>query len=610
MNLNLDYYKSDKTYDNSISLEEEEEIIEYINKFERSNYHKILEENNKTAIFTAFSDNVSNVINWYDFKKDCNILQICARFGEITGELSKKAKNVIVCEPNIKRAKAISKRYYDINNIEVYCGNIEEIALEEKFDYIILSGVLKNNNSDIDESLLSHLKTLLNENAHILITVNNKFGVKNFSGVIENLNESSYDSILGKSDLYSKHELKKLLEKSNMNKYKFYYMLPDYKLTNVIFSDDYLPYENDTKIMYNKYCNEKSIFSFDEVSLLKELTKSNNFDIFCNSYFIDIFSDNTSNIKIKCNPKFVSFNNMRKNKFRLITKMYDEFVIKEARSKESLEHIEQIGKNIELLKLYGFDIIDLHKDNKIFSKYMDCKTYDKILLESIKNNDIKQFYYLIDKWYNHIKDKLVIKNLDNDNIITKNIFSNNNILVNNELLNEMNFIKDGFIDLVFENTFFDNDALLFYDQEWYLENIPIEFILYRALNSLFSYNSNVLINISKDEIFEHYKISNYIEIFVELEKVFQNYVIDENIRNFYSEVYGRNLENHIYRIKDELAQEINIQVNKIENLKQENNIELDKLKNEYELKISDLEMELNYIKNSRVWKYTNFLRKK
>ena len=50
----------------------------------------------------------------------------------------------------------------------------------------------------------------------------------------------------------------------------------------------------------------------------------------------------------------------------------------------------------------------------------------------------------------------------------------------------MQFVKNGYIDLSFENVFYA-DEYIFYDQEWYLENLPLEFILYRAINNLYIY---------------------------------------------------------------------------------------------------------------------------
>ena len=45
----------------------------------------------------------------------------------------------------------------------------------------------------------------------------------------------------------------------------------------------------------------------------------------------------------------------------------------------------------------------------------------------------------------------------------------------------MTFIKDGLWDLTFQNTFYKDKKYFFYDQEWYEENIPVEYIMYRTI---------------------------------------------------------------------------------------------------------------------------------
>lgn len=618
MKLNLDYYKSDILYDKTISLEDENKVLEYINNYDKNDYYKIFETDPCTAVFTAFSENTVNLVNWYDFKEDSSILQVCGRFGEITGELCEKAKKVIVIEPNKKRAEAIAKRHSEYENLEIICANIEDVTFEEKFDYVLLSGVLENANSLIlennqnnkDELLIEKVKSFALEDGHVLISTNNKFGVKNFSGVIENVDEKPYDSISGNTSLYSKDELEELLKKTNLENYKFYYMLPDYKIANVIFSEDYIPNPNDTKIIYNKYCNEDSIFTFDELKLIKEVTKSGKFEFFCNSYFVDILvSNRIDKENLKCSPKFVSFNNMRRSNFRLITKMYDDVVIKQAKSSDSNNHIEQIARNIDLLKKYNFNIIDSYKNGKIYSKYMKDETYDKLIIKSIERKDVNKFYELIDNWYGYIKEKLLNTNESEINLEDDNVFDKNDIPAEKGLLSSMTFVKDGFIDLVFENTFFVDNSFIFYDQEWYFENVPLEYLLYRALNNIFAYNSSIEKIVSKENVLKHYDIQKYVDIFSSFEIVFQDYVIDNAVRKFYSNVYGRNLDNYIFNIRDKFNSKLNEHIIDSKSLIAQHEEEIKELNKHYTDQIDKLNKDLETIKNSRSWRYTKIFRK-
>ncbi len=626
MKLNLEYYKSDLLYDKTVTIEEENKILNCINNYEEKDYYKILEADDFVNARIALTNDSNNSIKWYDFKKDSNILHINMGFGEITRELCEKSNKVTAIEPIKARAEAMGKRFKDIDNLEVISANIFDVNFKEKFDYVIFYGSLENSdilfekdeqsiedNLNSAEKLINYVKKLVKDNGNIIILTNNKFGVKNFTGITENIDELPYDSILGNCKLYSKNDLQNILKNSGLNNYKFYYMLPDYKLTNVIFSDDYIPKENDTKIIYNNYCNERSLIAFNEVNLLKEVTKDNKFDFFCNSFFIDI-SINEKEKSI--NPKFISYNNMRKKDFKLITKLYNNVVVKEVKSDESINHLNNISKNIDMLKKHKFNIIDSYKDNKIYSKFVESNTYDKELLKYIDTNQIDSFFNSIENWYVYIKENLKTEKYS-DGKFKQNIFTKQNVDISDELLLQMQFVENGFIDLVFENTFFIDEKFVFFDQEWYFQNVPVEYILYRALNNLYSYNSNIEKVIPIHKSFEKFNIDKYIEKFNNLEKNFQNYVIDEFSHKLYNDSNRRSLELYIENIKQEGIKKLQEEKIKSEeviqefiNFKEESNNKFNNLKEETDKKIQELNDELQFIYNSRTWKYTEIFRKK
>lgn len=604
--LNFDFYKN-------LKLEE------------KSN--EILKNNIFTDVEVSLSNNSVNAINWYSFKENSNFLFIGDDLGKIIEYLCVKAKQVTLVEKFKKNAENISSKYSNVDNLEIICAFFDDIKFEKKFEYIILYGVIENlkllNITEKNiEVFIKNISKLLSENGHILIYTDNKFGAKKFTGVVENDFEKPYDSILGNSELLSKFEIEDLLKKLNLNFYKFYYMLPDYKFTNVIYSDDYLPQKDDSKIVYNKYCNEKSLFTFDEITFLKEVIKEEKFDFFCNSFCVDISieDENKSNDLKTEVPKFISFNNMRKDKFKLITKIYDDFVIKEPQNENSKEHIKNIASNIEKMKKNKISTIDEYKDEKIYSEFLHLKTYDKMLLDLIEKNDFDNFLKNIELWYNYIKDKLVPKKYD-EKLFSNNIFSNCNILIEKEILENMNFVEDGFIDFVFENTFLDeHENFIFYDQEWFFENVPVEYILYRALNNLFSYNDFLENKISKSSIYKYFDIIKFENTFKEFETYFQNIVLDEVAKTIYNEVYLRNLNNYIQNIKDENEKELNAYLNIISKkneeleLKEKDILAYQKImkekEEEFNNKILNLENQLNYIYNTKTWKYTKIFRKK
>ena len=102
-----------------------------------------------------------------------------------------------------------------------------------------------------------------------------------------------------------------------------------------------------------------------------------------------------------------------------------------------------------------------------------CATNEK--LEEERN----RLFNLLDENPSTIENKLE-KSEEN----CTNVFQKYNIEIDEETKSKLNFIKYGIFDLIFQNCFLINNEYYFYDQEWIEENIPLEFIIYRAITYL------------------------------------------------------------------------------------------------------------------------------
>ncbi len=492
---------------------EEARIANYILQNDKSEYEKIIEREQDIDVFQSLSPIRKNILNWYPFKENSKILEIGANFGEVTEVFIEKASEVVAIEENEKKAEAIKKRYEMVPNLKVITDKLEKINIESKFDYTII----------YSPNLIKYALNYTKLDGKILLATNNRFGICYFAGASKN--GRIYDTIQNeKQDLYSKQEIEEELSRLEIKNYKFYYPLPNYKMPNVIFSSDYLPNENTTKLMYNIMYEKGSVVVFDELKAIKQLTKNKQFEFFANSYLVEI--QNTQNQE-KSNVKFVSFNNNRKEKYRLATIIQEDVAkqetvaVKEMISPKAQEHMQNIKLNTKKLEELGFEMLDKIEENKVISKYIEGDTLDKIIAKNILNKNIEKAYELIDNWYKYIKDKLV-KNKKSE--------INENIKVSKEELEGLTILKNGYIDLVFENTFYKDGKFMFFDQEWYKDGIPIEYLLYRAINNMYSYNLELNQILNETEIFKRYNIEKYIDLFKKIEEFIQKDIIDENMK--------------------------------------------------------------------------------
>lgn len=506
MKINFDFYKEKQNNLTPI----EKKIVQIIKDSQKRDYSRIIEENKKLEFMLALSDIRKNILNWYPFMKDATILEIEPNFGEITEVLCEKAQKVVAVESSLEKAQAIEKRFFDNENLEVIVADIENVALEEKFDYVIL----------YKPKQIKIAKNFLKPQGIILLATNNRFGISYFAGA--SYNGKIYNTFLeNENDLYGKKEIEELLKKENMNQYRFFYPLPNYKCPNVIFSDQYMPNENTTKLMYNIMYNAGSVVVFDELKALKQVTKNGLFDFFANSFLIEI---KIGQVEVKDAPKFISFNNNRKEKYRLMTIIDKNEVSKKIISEQAIEHIENIELNIKKLKKLGFNVIDYIDNNKVISEHVDQDTFDKLIIKQILSGNSQEAYNLIDKWYGYIRERLLkIKKSELNPKIKENI--------EEQIPENMHILKNGYIDLVFENTFYKDNEFLFFDQEWYEDGIPLEFLLYRAINNMYSYNLEIESFLPKIEMFKKYNLEEYLPLFEKIEQFLQKEIIDDTMNS-------------------------------------------------------------------------------
>ena len=149
--------------------------------------------------------------------------------------------------------------------------------------------------------------------------------------------------------------------------------------------------------------------------------------------------------------------------------------------------------------------------------------YEKVV-ELLKNGKVEEAISIIEEKYNFIKEK----------------FENNKVTEINpkyfkDLSPEGLFIVDkAYIDLAFENIFIDEKENMYvYDQEWFIENCPLEFLLFRIIFNMYMMNSEIGEIISRDDLLEKFDLFKYWETFLTAETVFQEEIVNKEMREYY-----------------------------------------------------------------------------
>jgi len=188
-----------------------------------------------------------NIVRPFNISKGQKILEIGAGTGAITRYLGETGAKVVAVEGGLPRAKCIAERCRDLENVTVICSNVEDIEFDEKFDIITLIGVFEytakySGHQDPFVDALKSYGDLLKPDGSLIIAIENKLGLKYFSGFNEDHFGQPYFGIedrYGVKDIttFGYEEIKDMLVDSGYGSVKFLFPFPDYKIPKTIITD-------------------------------------------------------------------------------------------------------------------------------------------------------------------------------------------------------------------------------------------------------------------------------------------------------------------------------------------------------------------------------------
>lgn len=176
------------------------------------------------------------------------VLEVGAGMGAVTGALARRCKQVDCIELSKRRSLVNAWRHRDLDNIQIFVGNFQDVRIEKKYDVITLIGVLEYAYHYVDsetpyEDFIRKMAECLKPGGRMYIAIENKLGLKYFAGYHEDHLGKPYVGLEGyqKSDkvrTFTRSELQLLLEENGFSESTFYYPFPDYKLPTVIYDED------------------------------------------------------------------------------------------------------------------------------------------------------------------------------------------------------------------------------------------------------------------------------------------------------------------------------------------------------------------------------------
>ncbi|UQZ33771.1 hypothetical protein C2I18_09685 [Paenibacillus sp. PK3_47] len=486
-------------------------------------------ENPRDTLFYLTTTERENILAWYPFENK-EVLEIGSGCGCITGTLCDASRKVISVEQSQKRARITFERHKERENLEVFAGNIIDIPFEQKFDYIILIGVLEYSRRFFseypeDEFFLKTIRNLLKPEGILLIAIENRYGIKYFAGANEDHLGEPYVSLTGYSNMnvktYGKQELEKLLSNSGFPKTNFYYPFPDYKLPSVIFSDKKLPSIAEASLLPIYTYGNPVNFSVQEA--MAGIAENGQIDFFSNSFLVEAGTTESSFSDVT----FAKFQPKRNEDYQIISIQREGGgIIKRPRSSKARIHLENYRKIHEKIDNAGIRICKVRKsltNDEWHAEYIEGQSISDLVemagQKNGKDSVIEEIQSLVDYFYSLSEavmlDQPIIEEL-------KNVYSGETFV-----------LKYGLMDLNASNLLFQREAgYIIIDQEWEeSKQVPTDYAILNSIGYLYSTCPTVRGYYSITELLDRFGFSQ--EKIAVLEKVsdfyfkVKNQILDE-----------------------------------------------------------------------------------
>lgn len=549
-NIILDY-----TYYNGNDLYTDGNIEDdLLNIVKEGREREALNSSNLWPVLYHLSDIRENVLEWYPFCENAEVLEIGSGCGALTGLLSKKSRKVTCIELSEKRSLINAYRNKEYDNISILIGNFQDIEpeLSEQYDYITLIGVWEYARLYIDSAnpyqrMLEIIKKHLKKDGKIIIAIENKMGLKYWNGAVEDHTGNLYSGLNDYMDnkdfrTFSKQEIEKMLEEACLSDYQFYYPMPDYKLPEVIYTDEFLP-QPGCERNYGKDYNSNRIYQFNDAIVTDQICADKMFPYFANSYLIVVGDKETKKV-------YAKYNRGRKQEYRAKTEICKKedglFINKTALSEFSQRHIQDLKKNEMKWKgcfpkiRYVDGNIENGKYTSPFIPGIDLDT----LFYNYRNNSslfIEKFCYFIETYLKpDEKDLTPFCESDEFNSVFGKKFP-----VGQKSLKCTN------VDLIFSNFRLTPDYHLFcFDYEWVFDFlVPYEYVTWRSASQLYDkYKAYLVSRISKDTFLSEVGIAKENDaIYRAMENNFAYYVTGENRKENYLRNYRKKALIHTFK---------------------------------------------------------------
>ena len=518
----------------------DKDILEYIRDENYINFDSVLEKDYRFEVFEQLADYRQGLLGWYDFSSEGTLLEFGAEFGALTELFCRKCQKVVAVEKSDIRAEGIRLRCKDATGLTVVEKDWREYIreLDEKFDYIVLAGGLEQVGHDFSLSddnmfgpgaVIKLLLQHLNPGGKLFIAVDNRLGLRYFCGEKDKNADRPFAGInrtWQRSGIqsFSRQELLELAEAAGASGIKCYYPLPDWHLPQLIYTDEYLPEDNlNERLMI--YHPDNRTLVVDESKLYSDIVKGEVFPFFANSFLLELANEGDALSKVV----YAALSTDRGRDKAFATVLYsDGKAVKKPIFPQGEPYAQSLIEKTAYLNDRGIPVLSGKWQNGQIEMQRISAPMLSVFLKDVVRNKSELFLRIFDDLWQYI-----LQSSDTVNI------KECSMVACKELPAEPwePILEKASLELIPLNSFYGENGILFFDQEYVREKYPAKYVIFRAIHYTYAFTPESEEYLPRCELMKRYGITD---------KMWQAFVEEED-KVFLSEVRQHNIYNHFYR---------------------------------------------------------------
>ena len=457
---------------------------------------------------------------WYDCKAGASALFVSGGRPEcevLADALAEKGMRVI---------RAPLER---LDDADIPVSDIPELAGRTSFDYIVAAGIIER--SGAPETLLRKLKSLLHrDTGTMLIGAENRLAIRAFCGDKDIFTGHVLDGIDGYEKInmqrrkviggraYSKAELEKMLAGAGFSACKIYAVMPDLARPQMLLADGYVPNEPIDVRIFPQYRSPETIF-LEEERLYQTLLENRMFHQMANGFLLEC----TAGGRLSEADQITVQGDRGHADAQATLLTAGKQVVKRALYPEGRQKTETLAENAAYLRRRGVPIVDgrLQAGDYVMP-YVAGQMATVYFRETLQRSradfirELERFRALLLASSEHVPYEAVNwrqfepwwekRKKDDPNI---DQWRRRAFGTEEERRNIGVILKRGYIDMVSINCFHTEAGFLFFDQEFYVENLPFNAVFIRTIDFIYRDSPELEQIWPRAEALTHFRLSAY-----------------------------------------------------------------------------------------------------